>query len=392
MKLLHTSDWHVGKGLKGISRTEEHREVLSEVIRIAKAEQVDMAIVAGDLFDSSAPTPEASAVVFEALLALRDTGATVVAIAGNHDHPGQFEALRPLMAAAGITILGRAHRPEDGGVVEVVTQAGETVRLALLPFCSQRHIVKAAQLMAQDAAENAATYDARMRALLDSLTASFGPGTVNVVVAHCTIVGGRTGGGEREAPTIFDYWVDATAFPASVHYVALGHLHRTQRLPGACPIWYSGSPLQVDFGETEETKNVLVIEATATTPATVRQIPLTTGRRLRTVTGTLQQLRHLAGTTGNDVLRVFVNEPARAGLADEVREILPLAVEVRVATALTDADNGDRPAVARHARSPHELFKDFLGSRGVSDERVERLFAELLDEQTTADNAELGAR
>jgi exonuclease SbcD len=261
----------------------------------------------------------------------------------------------------------------------------------LLPFCSQRHIVKAAHLMAQDAAENAATYDARMRALVDSLTTSFGPGTVNVVVAHCTIVGGRTGGGEREAQTIFDYWVDATAFPASVHYVALGHLHRTQRLPGACPIWYSGSPLQVDFGETEEDKNVLVVEATATTPATVRQIPLTTGRRLRTVTGTLQQLHHLAGTTGNDVLRVFVNEPARAGLADEVREILPLAVEVRVASALTDADNGDRPAVARHARSPHELFKDFLGSRGVSDERVERLFAELLDEQTTADNAELGA-
>jgi exonuclease SbcD len=87
----------------------------------------------------------------------------------------------------------------------------------------------------------------------------------------------------------------------------------------------------------------------------------------------------------------LVDEPARAGLADEVREILPLAVEVRVATALADASNRDRPAVARGARSPHELFKDFLGSRGVSDERVERLFVELLDEQTAADSADLGA-
>jgi len=391
MKLLHTSDWHVGKTLKGTSRVDEHREVLREVVRVAEAEEVDLALVAGDLFDSAAPSPEAASVVFEALLALRDTGATVVAIAGNHDHPGQFDALRPLMAAAGITMLGRSHRPEDGGVVDVATKSGETARLALLPFLSQRHVVKAADLMAHDAAENAATYDERMRLLLASLTRSFGPGAVNVVVAHCTIVGGKTGGGEREAQTIFDYWVDATAFPASAHYVALGHLHRTQQLPGACPIWYSGSPLQVDFGETEEAKNVLVVEATPTTPASVRRIPLTTGRRLRTVTGTLDQLRRMAGTTGDDVLRVFVNEPARAGLADEVREILPLAVEVRVAAALTDTNNGDRPSVARRARSPHELFKEFLGSRGVSDERVERLFAELLDEQAAAEHAELGA-
>jgi exonuclease SbcD len=390
MKLLHTSDWHVGKALKGISRIDEHREVLREVIRIAEAEQVDMAIVAGDLFDSAAPTPESSAVVFEALLALRATGATVVAIGGNHDHPGQFEALRPLMAAAGITILGQAHRPEDGGVVDVVTQAGETVRLALLPFCSQRHIVKAMHLMAQDAAENTGTYDSRMRALLDSLTSGFGPGTINVIVAHCTIVGGKTGGGEREAQTIFDYWVDATAFPAAAHYVALGHLHRTQRLPGACPIWYSGSPLQVDFGETEEAKNVLLVEATATTPAIVHQIPLTTGRRLRTITGTLKELRGLAGTTGDDVLRVFVNEPARAGLADEVREILPLAVEVRVRPVATSTTTDAEPGPTGHSRSPHELFREFMGSRGVADERVERLFAQLLDEQSAADAADLG--
>jgi exonuclease SbcD len=235
MKLLHTSDWHVGKTLRGTSRAEEHREVLGEVVRVAEAEEVDLVLVAGDLFDSAAPAPEAAAVVFEALLALHRTGATVVAIAGNHDHPGQFEALRPVMAAAGITMLGRTHRPEDGGVVDVATKTGETARLALLPFCSQRHMVKAAHLMAQDAAENAATYDARMRALVASLTSSFGPGTVNVVVAHCTIVGGKTGGGEREVQTIFDYWVDATAFPLSAHYVALGHLHRTQQLPGAAP-------------------------------------------------------------------------------------------------------------------------------------------------------------
>ncbi|MGA8112976.1 MAG: exonuclease subunit SbcD, partial [Actinocatenispora sp.] len=94
MKILHTSDWHVGKVLKGRPRFEEHKQVLAELVGIAEAERPDLVIVAGDLFETAAPTPEATRIVVRALTALRRTGADVAAIAGNHDNGAALDALR----------------------------------------------------------------------------------------------------------------------------------------------------------------------------------------------------------------------------------------------------------------------------------------------------------
>ena len=121
MKILHTSDWHVGRTLRGMSRLEEHRAVLAEITDLGRTERADLVLVTGDLFDSAAPTPEAQRVVWETLLALRDTGARVVAIGGNHDNQHALDAFAPIVRAAGITLLGHAARPGDGGVIELTT-------------------------------------------------------------------------------------------------------------------------------------------------------------------------------------------------------------------------------------------------------------------------------
>jgi len=376
VKLLHTSDWHVGKVLKGVARLDEQRAVLGGLVGLARREAVDLVVVAGDLYESAVAPPEAQALVWSTLLDLRATGAEVVVIAGNHDNAAQFEALRPLAAAGGITVLGRVRRPDDGGVIDMTTGAGERVKVAALPFLSQRYVVRAVQLMADNAAQHAGSYADRCRLLLDGLCAVFGADTVNIVVAHAMVRGGRLGGGERDAQTIEDYYVDPTAFPGSAHYVALGHLHRTQALPGAAPIWYSGSPIQVDFGEGGDDKHAIVVEATAGAPAVVRPVPLDHVRRLRTLEGTLAELRVKAGGVGDDLLRVVVKEPARAGLADDVRELLPNAVDIRIAAS----EVLDEPGPSRAGLSPHELFAAYLASQGVDDDRVVRLFARLLDE------------
>jgi exonuclease SbcD len=383
VKLLHTGDWHVGKSLRGISRLDEHREVLSEIVRVAREETVDAVLVVGDVFESAVPSPEAQAVAWRALLDLHDTGATVIVVAGNHDSPAAFEAVRPVFAELGITLLGNPARPGEGGVVELTTRDGEPTRVALLPFCSQRHIIRSAELLAQDAAENAGTYAARIAAVIQALCAPFAVDAVNVMAAHCMVRGGKLGGGERDAQCFEDYWVDPTAFPVAAHYVALGHLHRTQQMPGSCPIWYSGSPIQVDFGEEADDKHVLVVSATPSTPAVVRQVPLTSARRLRTVRATLDELRTLAGTNGDEYLRVFVKEKARVGLADEVRALLPSAVDVRIDPEF--ASTGPSPAKSgRQGRSPHELFAAFLDERGIADDRLTALFVRLLDDVTMA--------
>jgi len=392
VRILHTADWHVGKTLKGESRLDEHRAVLAEVVGVARDEAVDLALVAGDLFESAAPPPDAQRVVFDALLGLRSTGAKVVVIAGNHDNANAFEAMRPLMAALDVTLLGHATRPDTGGVVDHVTATGERARLALLPFVSQRWSVRAEQLLALDAAQAAGVYADRMRLVIEALCAGFRPDTVNVVVAHAMVRGGKLGGGERDAQTIFEYSIPATVFPASAHYVALGHLHRTQQLPAAAPVWYSGSPVQVDFGEEDDVKHVLLVEAAPGTPARVERRPIEAGIRLRTVRGTLAELEALAGTTGDDSLRVLVHEPVRAGLADEVRALLPRAVDVRI-----ERDEGDGAGPghdradgrSRTGRTPHELFAEYLDKSGhARDERLIGLFARLLDEETRADAPE----
>jgi exonuclease SbcD len=279
--------------------------------------------------------------------------------------------------------MGAPRRPTDGGVVEVDGRDGESVRVALVPFLSQRGIIRTEQLMRQDAGSNIATYDERMRQLVAALCEPFAGDAVNIVAAHCMVTGASLGGGERAAQTYMDYAIGAAAFPSHAHYVALGHLHRTQQIAGAAPIWYSGSPVQVDFGELDNPTNVLLVTATRTTPAVVRPVAVSGGRRLRTLRGTVDHLRSLVADTDDSFLRVIVEGPTRAGLAEDVRELLGEGV-VEVRLAPPDADG---LTIARRSRlsgqTPHELFAAYLGDVGVEDPRLTALFAELLDEQTS---------
>ncbi|MET0577327.1 MAG: exonuclease subunit SbcD, partial [Ilumatobacteraceae bacterium] len=147
MKLLHTSDWHVGKAIRGVSRADEHRHVLAEVAAVAETESVDLVVVAGDLFDTSTPSPESEEIVYQALLALARTGATVAVIAGNHDNARRLRAVAPLLRLGRVELVTEPTRPADGGVLDLVAGDGTAVQVAMLPFVSKRGIVRAADLM-----------------------------------------------------------------------------------------------------------------------------------------------------------------------------------------------------------------------------------------------------
>ncbi|RLK22745.1 exodeoxyribonuclease I subunit D [Micromonospora sp. M71_S20] len=379
MKILHTSDWHVGKVLKGQSRAEEHKRVLAGVIDVARTEAPDLVIVAGDLYDTAAPTPEATRLVTRALTALRRTGADVVAIGGNHDNGQALDALRPWAEAAGITLRGGVRDKPDEHVIDGTTAGGERWRLAALPFLSQRYAIRAVEMYELTAAETTQTYADHLGRVLGRLTESFTePDRVHLVTAHLTVVGATTGGGERDAHTVLGYAVPATVFPGTAHYVALGHLHRSQRVQGPCPIRYSGSPLAVDFGEQENVPSVTVVEVTATTAAQVREVPVTAATTLRTVRGTLAQLAEMQ--VPDAWLRVFVREQPRAGLREEVQELLPGALEIRIDPELVPAPGSGARTAQRAGRSPRQLFADYLDSRGHTDDGVRDLFDELFEE------------
>ena len=383
MKLLHTSDWHVGKGLRGADRGDEHRQVLAEIAGIAEREAVDVVVVAGDLFDSAAPSPEAERTVYDALLALARSGAHVAVIAGNHDNPRRLRAVAPLLALGRVHVVAEPARPDDGSVLELGLRGGVELRLAMLPFVSKRGIVRAEALMDRPAFELAQLYSDRMRRLLEAMTASFRADTVNVLAAHAFVLGGEAGGGERQAHLVDEYAVPGAAFPAAAGYVALGHLHRAQRIPGSGRLHYCGSPLQLDFGETTQTKQVNVVVLEPGVPAVVEPVPLASGRRLRTVVGDEDELAAMAALADDDDwLRVIVRDAPRAGLAAAVQEWFGgRAVDVRVESTLATVT---RRRVDHRTRSPQELFGHFLASRGEGDDRVRALFDDLLEEQLEA--------
>ena len=391
MKFLHTADWHVGKTLKGRDRLDEQRAVLAEIAAVAEANQVDAVLVAGDVYDLSAPSAGAQQLVVQTLLGMRQAGAEVIVIAGNHDHGPTFEAYRPLMGVAGITVTGAYKSPERGGVVRFTARSdGAPAQVAVLPFLSQRYAVRAAEIVANSPSQNVRAYDEQMRQVIASLTGGFNADTVNLAMSHLTCVGGKLGGGERSAVSIFEYSVPAAIFPVTAHYVALGHLHRRQSLPAPAPVHYSGAPLAVDFGEQDHTSVVCLVEAAPGIPARVTDVPVTSGRGLRTVVGTLAELEAKAGAFGDDYLRVYLREPSRAGLRDDTVAILPNALEVRIDPEFApQATARSGPAEPRTARTPEQLFAEYCGNKGVSDPRVAALFRELHDEVTANDGAEL---
>src|SRR3954468_16933750 len=368
MRILHTSDWHVGKVLKGRSRHEEHIRVLGQIVEIARAEQPDLVIVAGDLYDTAAPAPDSTRVVTRALTALRQTGAEVVAIGGNHDNGPALDALRPWAEAAGVVLRGAVRDNPDELLVTGTTDGGERWQLVALPCLSQRYAIRAAEMYELTAAEATQTYADHIARLIAKLSEGFAqPGVINLLTAHLTLFGATAGGGEREAHTVMGYAVPATVFPPNAHYVALGHLHRAQSVIGPCPVRYSGSPLAIDFGEEENVCSVAIVDVSADKAARVRDVPVTSALTLRTVRGTIDQLKTV--NLPDAWLRVYVRETPRAGLREEVQELLPNALEVRI-----DPDMVPDPRAAqmaqRQGRTPRQLFGDYLDSRGNTEDDV----------------------
>ncbi|HEU5160232.1 MAG TPA: exonuclease SbcCD subunit D [Streptosporangiaceae bacterium] len=385
MRILHTADWHVGKVLKGRSRVAEHTAVLGEIVDIARAEDVDVVIVAGDVFDAAAPVPAAQALVMRTLLALREDDRQVVVLAGNHDNPHLLDVYRPVLGTVGIHVVGTFRGPENGGVISFTARSGEEARIAVLPFLSHRFAVRAAEALRGTPPQHSVAYSLKWAELAGALTSGFGSArdeTVNLLTAHATLRGGRLGGGEREAQTVMSYYVEPGTFPETLQYAALGHLHRRQRLPGPCPLWYAGSPLAVDFGDETIRPGVLIVTVGPGEEAQVRTAEITAARRLRTVRGSLDELAALAPDLEGVWLRVVVAEPPRPGLAEAVRELLPDALSI-------DIDERFRPArrhaaAVRHDRGPRGLFRDYLAASGHGGgDELTALFDRLLDEVTS---------
>lgn len=354
MRFLHTSDWHVGRAIRGRSRTGEFAAALEEVVQIALDESVDAVLLAGDVYEHRAPAPDADAVVFDAFLRLRDAAIRVVAIPGNHDSALRMEALGKLLRPIGVEVTPRIRPPAEGGIVEVPSRDGsEVAEVACIPFVPERRFGDAAALF--DAGETwYQSYAQGMGELLGAMTAGFTPGRIQIVLGHLFTDGALVtpGGGERELTIGMAYAVPPSRLPGTVSYVALGHVHLPQAVKGSpAPARYAGSLLQLDFGEAGQRKSVSIVDAAAGRPAKVREVPLTSGRALADVRGTLDEVIARGGELGDAYLRAFVTTDGPVpGIADRVREELPNALDVHLVYERVDHEPPGEPVSSLHPR------------------------------------------
>ena len=365
MRLLHTADWHLGRGLHGASLLEDQAHLLDELVRLARDARPDLVIVAGDVFDRAVPPAEAVELLDDTLCRLvLDLRLPTVLIAGNHDSPTRLAFGARLMEQSRLAVLGEAR----ARTVLVLDDDWGPVAVCAAPY-AEPAVVR--QALACEAADHAAALAAQIEALKPCTAPRA------VLVAHLFVDGGEECESERPLSV-----GGAGRVPLShldgFAYVALGHLHRPQCFADG-RVRYAGSPFAYSFAEAGQAKSVSLVEIGRDGSALVETVSLSPRRAVRRVEGRLEAL--LQGPRCDDYLCVVLED--REALLEpfaRLREVYPNLLQIeRPFYAPGGAANGGCRACAE--RGVPELFADFFaqvtGDEMSDDERT--AFADLFD-------------
>lgn len=404
MRILHTSDWHLGKRLGGFSRLDEQRQVLAEVVAVANRYDVDLVLVAGDLWDVYNPASEAVALLYQTLKALSGGGRRpVVAIAGNHDAPERVEAAVMLAAENGIILSGfpdtnPCQSPALAGAtvinsapgfIELLTsRCAWPVRLLLTPYANEFRL---RQFLGID---TTAGLREALQARWHELAAKYcSPLGINLLVGHLFM---NSGGGDRpeepveEARPITtvggagEMW--ASMVPPQIQYVAMGHLHRriiTADSP--VPVVYPGSILQYSFAEAGQPKSVEIVEVQPGRSPVFFPVVLSGVRPLirHTASSPDEALQWLATVPPDGYIELTVNTPSFLS-AETVKafhtvhqgivQIVPRHERVE------GEQEGDRAPLPDPAAEIRLLFAAYFRSRHGTEpnQALEALFDEVM--------------
>ena len=360
MRILHTSDWHIGKRIGPFDRTDEHRIVIDEVVGIAEREQVDLVVHSGDLFERPMPPIKALELGLDGLVRLTGGGwRPVVAIAGNHDSPALFETLSRFLTHQNVHLVGEIKSPDAGGMLNLSTPGGRAV-VSCFPFLREGRTFN----VWKPPEEHYKSYSDRVRSISEAYARAAdqlaGMDAVTLLVAHFLVGGVKVHGhgaprGERELHMGQVYAADARAIPAGPQYVALGHIHAPQPVPGALvPAEYAGSLLQLDFGEAGERKRVVLVDVEPGQLAQIREVPIREGRPLLRPSGTWEEILATGGLDDAYLdLTVLTNGP-NPGLADRARERFEYLVKVRAEYPRAEVERR-----SREGRSIVDLYGEY---------------------------------
>ncbi|MFD3258444.1 exonuclease SbcCD subunit D [Paenibacillus lentus] len=383
MRILHTGDWHLGRTLEGRSRFKEQELFMDELVRLTRDQQVDMILMAGDVYDSVNPPAAAEGLFYDTVARLNDNGCQLVVIAGNHDQPERISAVSPLVSQRGITLVGL---PTSRSVTVDVPRSGEQAIIAALPYPSEARL---AELLAEDGDERELrlAYSAKVGKLMRQLAGEFRADTVNLAMSHIYVLGGVESDSERPIQVGGAYTVDPSALDVGAQYTALGHLHRPQLVKGKGLIRYSGSPLAYSFSEAGQAKSVMLLDIAPGAVPAAEELHLSSGRPLVrwTCRGGLEEahrwLEEGRDRTAFIDLEISLTEAMSMSDIQALRKAHEGIVHIRPIYP----GRNEELAVASRAQMPvHELFRKFYqrqsGGAEPEEELVELFMSLVADE------------
>jgi len=354
VRIVHTSDWHIGRRFERESLEADQRAFLSWLAALIESRRVDLLIVAGDIYDRAMPAEDAVTLLDEGIDLLRAAGAEIALIAGNHDSARRLGFGARRQALGGVHVFADERSRPRPLRLQI---GGDEVFLLGVPYLDPALVTG----VYDDDAEipRQRSHESVLSAALELGRSAIG--APSIVIAHAFVTGAATSDSERSLAVGGADRVDAGIFDG-FDYVALGHLHRPQTL-GSDRIAYSGSPIPYSFSETAP-KSVRLLETAGSAITSIEEIPVPVGRGVATISGTLGELLE------DPAHEAIADRWVCAELSDETTQVMalerlqsrfPFATTVRYATRAQSSPTGiDLEAEDPASMPTEEIVFSFL--------------------------------
>lgn len=397
MRILHTSDWHLGKSLEGRSRLGEQEEFLEELIDIADEQNIDLILVAGDVYDTSHPPAGAEKLFYDSVKKLSADGERpVIVIAGNHDNPDRLVAASSLAHDHGVILLGKPKSTvnigqygsfqivDSGeGFLEIELR-GDRVVIITLPYPSEQRLN---ELLSEEMREEVRrkSYSERVGEIFSNLSQKYRKDTINLAVSHLFVMGGEESGSERPIQLGGSLAVDANHLPQNAQYIALGHLHKPQKVVGSGKLnaYYSGSPIEYSKKEIHYSKCVYVINVDVGEKAKIKEVYLRNYKpieiwKCKSIRDALDKCEKNGERDIWVYLEIETDRVMAQSEIKDMRRLMPHIVEIKPIFDETDNEEDEMEDIT--SMSIEELFKDYYVYRnGVNPtEELMDLFSKIV--------------
>ena len=405
MRILHTGDWHLGKNLEGASRMDEQELFLNDFVDIVEKNKVDLVIIAGDVYDNSNPPARAVKMFYDTLKKISKNGERLIlVIAGNHDNPERLVAAGPLAMEHGIIMSGTPktviqcgeygqHKVINSGegFIEVEINNEKAVILTV-SYPSEKRLNEVLYGEMDSDEDRVKTYGERIKSLFDSLEKNYRSDTINLVVSHLFAMGSEEGGSERSIQLGGSYIVNGSCFPKEAQYIALGHVHKPQIVPGTNKkARYSGSPLHYNKKEINITKKCFIIDVKANEECVVNEIELKVYKpieiwKCESISDAIDKCEENKDRNCWVYLEVKCDRYIRE---DEIKKMKGIKKDILEIIPKLQSDEEDESAVTIQEKSFEEIFREFYKKeRNIeADDEVVNLLLKLVSEEGDEDEA-----